>query len=130
VKSEAREAGIEERAYPHLLRHFKLSGGPLSIGPVYLIVEAPGTHLQLATTQIYAETNIRALGATERLPDEIDDDTLGEYFTLTKPDLEQVNQCRGPTNRLGFAVQLCNLPRGNRDDARSWADCLGLGRPE
>jgi hypothetical protein len=45
----------------------------------------------------------------ERLPDEIDDDTLRKYFTLTKPDLEQVNQCRGPANRLGFAVQLCTL---------------------
>ena len=45
----------------------------------------------------------------ERLPDEIDDDTLRKYFTLTKPDLEQVAQCRGPTNRLGFAVQLCTL---------------------
>jgi TnpA family transposase len=45
----------------------------------------------------------------ERLPDEIDDDTLRKCFTLTKPDLEQVAQCRGPTNRLGFAVQLCTL---------------------
>lgn len=45
----------------------------------------------------------------ERLPDEIDDDTLRKYFTLTKSDLEQVAQCRGPTNRLGFAVQLCTL---------------------
>jgi hypothetical protein len=45
----------------------------------------------------------------ERLPDEIDDDTLRKYFTLTKPDLEQVAQCRGPTDRLGFAVQLCAL---------------------
>ncbi len=45
----------------------------------------------------------------ERLPDEIDDDTLRKYFTLTKADLEQVAQCRGPTNRLGFAVQLCTL---------------------
>jgi hypothetical protein len=45
----------------------------------------------------------------ERLPDEIADDTLRKYFTLTKSDLEQVAQCRGPTNRLGFAVQLCTL---------------------
>jgi hypothetical protein len=45
----------------------------------------------------------------ERLPDEIDDDTLRKYFTLTRPDVEQVNQCRGPANRLGFAVQLCTL---------------------
>jgi hypothetical protein len=45
----------------------------------------------------------------ERLPEEIDDDTLRKYFTLMKSDLEQVAQCRGPTNRLGFAVQLCTL---------------------
>jgi hypothetical protein len=46
---------------------------------------------------------------SERLPDEIDDDTVRKYFTLTKQDLEQVNQCRGPSNRLGFAVLLCTL---------------------
>ena len=36
-------------------------------------------------------------------------DTLRKYLTLTKSDLEQIAQCRGPTNRLGFAVQLCTL---------------------
>jgi TnpA family transposase len=45
----------------------------------------------------------------DRLPGEIDDDTLRKYFTLTKADLEQVDQCRGPTNKLGFAIQLCTL---------------------
>lgn len=45
----------------------------------------------------------------ERLPDGIDDDTLRKYFTLTRADLEQVEQCRGPANKLGFAVQLCTL---------------------
>lgn len=45
----------------------------------------------------------------ERLPDGIDDDTLRKYFTLTRADLEQVDQCRGPANKLGFAVQLCTL---------------------
>jgi TnpA family transposase len=49
------------------------------------------------------------LEAPESLPEDIDDDALRKYFTLTKPDLEQVAQCRGPTNRLGFAVQLCTL---------------------
>jgi len=37
----------------------------------------------------------------ERLPDEIDDETLRKYFTLTKLDLAQVDQCRGPTNKIG-----------------------------
>ena len=49
------------------------------------------------------------LDESDRLPGEIDDDTLRKYFTLSNADLEQVDQCRGPTNRLGFAVQLCTL---------------------
>ena len=42
------------------------------------------------------------LEASERLPQDIDPDTLRKYFTLTRPDLEQVDQCRGATNKLGF----------------------------
>ena len=45
----------------------------------------------------------------DRLPDGIDDDTLRKYFTLTRLDLDQVDQCRGAVNKLGFAVQLCTL---------------------
>ena len=45
----------------------------------------------------------------ERLPDGIDADTLRKYFTLTKPDLEEVEQCRGAVNKLGFAIQICTL---------------------
>ena len=45
----------------------------------------------------------------ERLPGELDEATLRKYFTLTRADREQVEQCRGPVNRLGFAVQLCTL---------------------
>ena len=46
---------------------------------------------------------------SERLPSEVDGDTIRKYFTLTKEDLEQIDQCRGPANKLGFAVQLCTL---------------------
>ncbi|HYI97098.1 MAG TPA: DUF4158 domain-containing protein [Bryobacteraceae bacterium] len=46
---------------------------------------------------------------SEHLPNEVDDDTVRKYFTLTKADLAQVDQCRGPANKLGFAVQLCTL---------------------
>jgi len=49
------------------------------------------------------------LEVPERLPEEINPDILRKYFTLTASDLEQVEQCRGPINRLGFAVQLCTL---------------------
>jgi Domain of unknown function (DUF4158) len=52
---------------------------------------------------------VEQLEASERLPQDIDPDTLRKYFTLTRPDLEQVDQCRGATNKLGFAVQLCML---------------------
>jgi hypothetical protein len=45
----------------------------------------------------------------ERLPDEIDDNTLRKYFTLTGFDLALVDHCRGPTNKIGFAVQLCTF---------------------
>ena len=51
---------------------------------------------------------VEQLEASERLPQDIDPDTL-RYFTLTQPDLGQVDQCRGATNKLGFAVQLCTL---------------------
>ena len=52
---------------------------------------------------------VEQLEASERLPQDIDPDTLRKYFTLTRPDLEQVDQCRGAENKLGFAVQLCTL---------------------
>src|SRR5260370_10387370 len=52
---------------------------------------------------------VEQLEASERLPQDIDPDTLRKYFTLTRPDLEQVDQCRGAANKLGFAVQLCTL---------------------
>lgn len=47
--------------------------------------------------------------AGECLPDGIDADTLRKYFTLTGPDLEEVGQCRGVVNKVGFAIQLCTL---------------------
>ncbi len=51
----------------------------------------------------------KELEAPERLPDAIDTDTLRKYFMLTQSDLDQVHQCRGAVNKLGFAVQLCTL---------------------
>src|ERR1700736_3667222 len=49
------------------------------------------------------------LEAFERLPEGVDLDTLRKHFTLTTEDLEEVEQCRGAINKLGFAVQLCTL---------------------
>jgi hypothetical protein len=45
----------------------------------------------------------------DRLPSEIDPDTLRKYFTLTESDVAQIHQCRGVLNKLGFAVLLCTL---------------------
>jgi len=62
VKSEARKAGINKRVYPHLLRHsiatMLLDSGEVPIDQLQKFLG----HLQISTTQIYAETSIRALG--------------------------------------------------------------------
>ncbi len=49
------------------------------------------------------------LTEADRLPTDIDPETLRKYFTLTESDLAQVHQCRGILNKLGFAVLLCTL---------------------
>ena len=62
VKAGALAAGIGKRVYPHLLRHsvatILLDSGQVPIDQVQKFLG----HLQLSTTQIYAETSIRALG--------------------------------------------------------------------
>jgi integrase/recombinase XerD len=62
VKDYAREAGITKRVHPHLLRHsiatILLDSGHVPIDQVQKFLG----HLNLATTQIYAETSLRALG--------------------------------------------------------------------
>ena len=49
------------------------------------------------------------LESPDRLPEDIDAESLGKYFTLTEADREQVGSCRGAINKVGFAVQLCTL---------------------
>jgi hypothetical protein len=49
------------------------------------------------------------IDAPERLPAEIKPATLRGYFTLTHGDLNEVERCRGPANKLAFSVQLCTL---------------------
>jgi len=62
VATCAREAGIAKRVYPHLLRHsiatILLDSGYVPIDQVQKFLG----HLRLSTTQIYAETSVRALG--------------------------------------------------------------------
>ena len=43
------------------------------------------------------------------IPNDIDEWTLGTYFTFTSRDLEVIQRHRRDYNRLGFAVQLCVL---------------------
>jgi integrase/recombinase XerD len=62
VTSCARAAGIQKRVYPHLLRHsiatILLDSGLVPIDQVQKFLG----HVNLSTTQIYAETSLRALG--------------------------------------------------------------------
>ena len=59
VERFARQAGIAKRVYPHLLRHsiatILLDSGLVPIDQVQKFLG----HLQLSTTQIYAETSTR-----------------------------------------------------------------------
>lgn len=62
VKEAALPAGITKRVYPHLLRH-SIATLLLQSGEVPLDqVQKSLGHLQIGTTQIYAETSLRALG--------------------------------------------------------------------
>ena len=62
VKRCAAAAGITQRVYPHLLRHYVttilLDSGQVPIDQVRKFLG----HLHLSTTQVYAETSQRALG--------------------------------------------------------------------
>lgn len=48
-------------------------------------------------------------GSKPRLPDELDLEQLDKYFVLSPTDLTEIQDCRGATNKIGFAIQLCSL---------------------
>lgn len=54
------------------------------------------------------ETPIKS-GSRPRLPDELDLEQLNKYFVLLPEDLAEIQECRGATNKVGFAIQLCSL---------------------
>ncbi len=49
------------------------------------------------------------IGSKPRLPDEFDLEQLDKYFVLSPADLAEIQDCRGATNKIGFAIQLCSL---------------------
>jgi integrase/recombinase XerD len=62
ISEAARAAGITKRVYPHLLRHsvatLLLESGQVPLDQVQKFLG----HLQIGTTQIYAQTSLQALG--------------------------------------------------------------------
>lgn len=46
---------------------------------------------------------------SDRLPEGLGEALVQQQFLLNDTDLSEVARCRGPVNRLGFAVQLCTL---------------------
>ena len=62
VKEAALSAGIHKHVYPHLLRHsvatLLLQSGEVPLDQVQKFLG----HLQIGTTQIYAQTSLHALG--------------------------------------------------------------------
>lgn len=54
------------------------------------------------------ETSLKS-GSRPRLPEELDLEQLNKYFVLLPEDLSEIQECRGATNKIGFAIQLCSL---------------------
>src|SRR5262249_15436646 len=66
---------------------------------------------KMIPSTILIASKAEPLEGPERLPAEIDSETLRKYFTVTEADLKQVELCQESTNRIGFGVQLCTLRR-------------------
>ena len=49
------------------------------------------------------------ISSSPALPEELELEQLNKYFVLLPADLTEVQGCRGPVNKLGFAIQLCCL---------------------
>jgi hypothetical protein len=43
------------------------------------------------------------------MPAELDLEELSKYFLWSSSDLDEIQECRGAVNNLGFTIQLCSL---------------------
>ena len=84
VTTCTRTAGKKKRIYPHLLRHFiatiLLDSGLVPIDQLQKFLG----HLDLSTTQIYAETSLRP---RRQLHPGLGRDAVGTYFAEIGPSL-------------------------------------------
>jgi TnpA family transposase len=55
------------------------------------------------------EDSSTRISSKPRLPDELELEQLNKYFILSAADLAEIQECRGGTNKVGFAIQLCSL---------------------
>ena len=53
------------------------------------------------------------LDEDDRLPAQLDADTIQKRFLLSREDLSEVRRCRGAILRVCYAIQLCVLTKGH-----------------
>ena len=56
-----------------------------------------------------SDDSLTRAGSKPKLPEELDLEQLDKYFVLSAADLSEIQECRGATNKIGFAIQLCIL---------------------
>jgi len=66
--------------------------------------------------------NARQRKALTTIPENLEIRDIAHHYTLLPDDIALINQQHGPTNRLGFAVQLCVL----RFPGRALVDLPGV----
>src|SRR5438876_4936643 len=77
------------------------------------------------TIRVFSDEDLERL----RSFPEINREELIRFFTLTPADVEFIDPGRGPSDRLGLAVQLCTLPwLGFVPDAVSSAPAVAVAR--
>jgi predicted ABC-type ATPase len=65
-----------------------------------------------------SDDSLTRAGSKPKLPEELDLEQLDKYFVLSAADLAEIQECRGATNKIGFAIQLCSLANPEEAIAR------------